>query len=308
MVTLPAAAADSRRTRWLLGGLLAAIALCALGCSSPPDPADRPTSGAVLEDGTGRDDAPERTVRPRTPGDVRAEQIAQAQGPWRRVIVPRDDDLRARREEQKVRDAATRRPSVGQRLGRVLNDTALSGSLQDVLVDLADLSGLTIITTPAARAALTTEPYDVALRITAPLSVRSTLDHILVGSPGLDWTVERGVVVVDTENALRGPLITRLYDVRDLLAKRSTFVAPDIRRIPGSDESGFATARTGGEGEAERSWEPEDLIEFVRQGTDPSYWRDTDGAAVRFVESGFLSVTAHQDVLRRIDARFVRRN
>jgi hypothetical protein len=259
--------------------LVSALALLALasGCgSTPPDLAPTRPEAAAAARAEARgsvavaDERPEPLVVPRRTADRTAEP-APAPQPVRRRS----------------------RSSLG--LSRTLEGMTFRGGLVEALGDVEAASGLTIITTPEVRRQAAENDVEVGVRIEGRTTVRRVLDA-LAAQAGAAWSVEDGVVVFDTRASARGPLVTRTFDVRDLLFASTDFVAPDISEIPVGDE-GLGNPRTGAEGAVTRRFEPDDLVEFVRTATGPRYWDETDGASIRFVDAGFLVVTAHRDVV-----------
>jgi type II secretory pathway component GspD/PulD (secretin) len=179
-----------------------------------------------------------------------------------------------------------------------LTYTEETGAYTEVVKNLNLISGVQIIVTPEAREVINTENLKIVIELVGSMTLRDFLNHMCAGSTNLAWTVKNGVVILGTKSQAAGTITTEIYPVKDLVFKRTQFLPPKIRDIPGDGSDD--TPRTGGEGEDPVSFiEIADLVNNVKEATDPKYW-ETDGVEVRSEDSGFLAVKASPEMQKQV--------
>ncbi|MCC7065808.1 MAG: hypothetical protein IT456_23575 [Planctomycetes bacterium] len=179
-----------------------------------------------------------------------------------------------------------------------LTYTEETGAYLEVVKNLNLMTGVQIITTPEAREVINTESLKIVIEIVGSMTLRDFLNHMCDKSTNLAWTVKNGVVILGTKSQAAGTITTEIYPVKDLVFKRTQFLPPKIRDIPG--EGSDDVPRTGGEGEDPVSFiEIADLVNNVKEATDPKYW-ETDGVEVRSEDSGFLAVKASPEMQKQV--------
>jgi general secretion pathway protein D len=179
-----------------------------------------------------------------------------------------------------------------------LTYTEETGAYADVVTQLKLVTGVQIIVTPEAREVINTESLKMVIELVGTTTLRDFLNHMCSRSTNLAWTVTNGVVVLGNKSQAAGTITTEIYPVKDLVFKRTQFLSPKIRDIPG--EAAEDTPRTGGEGEDPVSFiEIADLVNNVKEATDPKYW-ETEGVEVRSEDSGFLAVKASPEMQKLV--------
>lgn len=175
-----------------------------------------------------------------------------------------------------------------------LSYTEETGAFLDVIKNLNLITGVTIITTPAARELINTESIKVVIELVSSMTLKDFLNHMVGRSQNLAWTVKNGVVVIGNKSEAAGTIQSQIYPVKDLIFKETQFLPPRIRDIPG--DTADDTPRTGSEGEDPVAGiELADLVTTLKDATDPKYW-ETEGVEVRPEESGLLSVKASPEM------------
>jgi type II secretory pathway component GspD/PulD (secretin) len=161
--------------------------------------------------------------------------------------------------------------------------------ITDILAWLSDLTGVNIVLDGKARegksdADLTVQTYN----LTQPLSVKEILDLLAAGK-GLGWKVQNGVVLVTTQERVRGKPVLDLYDVKDVTAGILDFPADDINLQP-SGGGGFQLPVDEGT-EPRKPIEGEKIKDLITNNIDKEIWGQ-EGANVEFREPGTLVVKA----------------
>ena len=117
---------------------------------------------------------------------------------------------------------------------------------------------------------------------------------------GLTYYVDEGVVTVTTRAAADRVLITRTYDVRDLLLVVPNFPAPDVGFGVANGGRGGAGGNGGnndfGNDAATRAERAEQLLDLIRRTIRPEIWRENGGPASIRHFRGSLVVTAPPSV------------
>lgn len=204
---------------------------------------------------------------------------------------------RARIQAAPARSRVTIRapePRPQQRETTVRGLSFVDEPLFDAIRRLQVVTSAPILVTPQARQIIDEQAVTVDLELTAPLPLRTVLDLLVARSPDLGWKIEDDVIFVTSKDDARGPMVVRTFDVRDLMMPRPNFPAPRIIGLPTGDEI------YPEEPESTRMVEPDQLIDLIRNATDPTYWDETDGASLEITDSGMLIVRAHAEMLGAI--------
>jgi Flp pilus assembly secretin CpaC/tetratricopeptide (TPR) repeat protein len=162
-------------------------------------------------------------------------------------------------------------------------------SIQQFLGWLSELTGVNIVLDGKAREGksdqdLLVQTYNLA----SPISVKEILD-IVTSSKSLGWKVQNGVVLVTTQDQVRGAPVLDLYDVKDITIGIVDFPADDINLQP-SGGGGFALPVEEG-AEPRKPIEGDKIKELITANIDKDVWGN-NGAAVEFREPGTLVVKA----------------
>ena len=179
-----------------------------------------------------------------------------------------------------------------------LTYTEETGEFLDVVKNINLITGVQILTTPEAREIISSESIKVVIELVGSLTLKDFLNHMVGRSANLAWTVKNGVVLIGNKSQAAGTILTEIYPVKDLVFKRTQFLPPTIRDIPGEDAGDVP--RTGGEGEDPVAYiEIGDLVNNLKEASDPAYW-ETEGVDLRAEESGFIAVTASPEMHEKI--------
>lgn len=175
-----------------------------------------------------------------------------------------------------------------------LTFTTENGQYPDVVRHLSGITGVPIIITPEGRAAVAEESLVLEIELVNSVTLENFLNHMVYNrSTKLGWRVQNGVVLITSKALAGGTNVVHTYDVRDLVFKRTQFLPPRIRDIPG-EAGADDSPRTGGEADEKVSFVEMDLLKTtLQESTDPAYWAATDGGAeMTPEEQGFMVVKA----------------
>ena len=179
--------------------------------------------------------------------------------------------------------------------------TAETGEYREVARVIQTITGIPIIVTPSAREVIDTEGLVVILELVAPMSVENMLNFMTSQSDDLTWVVRQEVVMITSGADAGDDNVIEVYDVRDLTFAMTSFLPPEINSIPGESLELRDRPRTGGEAEDKvRRVEPDQLVEIIKNATDPGYWSGDTGASIDYLETGYLVVNARAEMHRRI--------
>jgi len=140
---------------------------------------------------------------------------------------------------------------------------------------------------------VTVRAYDVPLYRALTLVLDAA-----TGPVALDYTVRANVIVVSTEDETPVRLVTRLYDVRDLVRKHVEWAGlrdPPVPLIPGAQ---YVNAPLP----AARLQALEDLVSIIEQSVSYESWKDnggTNGTVRQF--AGILVITNSAEAHAQIE-------
>jgi general secretion pathway protein D len=204
-------------------------------------------------------------------------------------------------EDVDPKDAAVRELLKTEMVGK-RTYTEENGGYLDVISNLKSTTKVEIITTPAGREAINTESLKMVIDLVNPIPVENFLNLMVQKSQGLAWTVRNGVVLIGSKAEASGAMISKVHEVKDLVFKRTTFLPPSIRDVPGADAPKDESPRTGSEADEKTAFiDIADLMNNVKEATDPKYWEGEGGGEIRTEESGFLVVKASPAMQRQVE-------
>ncbi|MGE3171131.1 MAG: hypothetical protein AB7O97_00810 [Planctomycetota bacterium] len=170
----------------------------------------------------------------------------------------------------------------------------------EVVQNLQTVTNVPIIITPQGRDVIGEESLTMTVELVSSITLDNFLDLMVQKATNLAWTVRNGVVVMGNKSEASGTIVSRVYNVMDLVFQRTQFLPPRIRDIPGGD-SFDETPRAGGEGDDKVSYiEIADLVTNVQDATDPTYW-ENEGVSISPEDTGYLIVKASPNMQRRIE-------
>ncbi len=179
--------------------------------------------------------------------------------------------------------------------------TAETGEYREVAQVIQAITGIPIIVTPSGREVIDTEGLVVILELVAPISVENMLNFMTSQSDDLTWVVREEVVMITSRADAGDENFVETYDVRDLTFPMTSFLPPEIYTIPGESLELSDRPRTGGEAEDKISRvEPDQLVNIIKDTTDPDYWSGDTGASIDILDTGYLVVSASREMHRRI--------
>lgn len=180
--------------------------------------------------------------------------------------------------------------------------TEESGGYLDVIRNLQlVVPEIPLIVTPQAREVIESEGLTMVIELVNSISLANFLDQMVQRSTNLAWTVRDGVVLIGDKSEASGTIVAQVHPVKDLVFRRTQFLPPRIRDIPGGDVGFDETPRTGGEGDEKISFiDIADLVQNLKDATDPAYWDSGDTVEITPEETGYLVVKASPEMHRRI--------
>jgi general secretion pathway protein D len=177
------------------------------------------------------------------------------------------------------------------------------GRLSAVVKTVADMTGLPLLTDPAADDAAVEAGAEFNFDFTSPVSVDNALDNICsAAGENVTWTVKLETVLVTTTEKARGELVVKDHDIQDLEFPLTDFLAPRINRprlidqLEDDDGGGpFASV-----GERPKIMSSEDLENLVKENVAVGSW-EGDGITMKS-EMGHMIVTHTAEVQRQVAA------
>jgi hypothetical protein len=178
----------------------------------------------------------------------------------------------------------TTQPSPAERkLEKIVQKIEVKGGrLDKLLAFLADTTGVNMsVNWRALEAAGIAADCPVTLKLhelPARIILKQTLDNAGGGNVKLAFRIADGVVRISTADELSREAVTRVYDVRDLIAEciteQSRYVDPRFSKVMTAQDSMDA------------------LVRVIQETIDPTTWRDAGGSigGIRCL-SGMLIVT-----------------
>ena len=182
-----------------------------------------------------------------------------------------------------------------------LSYTAETGDYTEVVKNLQLVTNVSIIITPTGKEVIDGESLKMEIELVNSVTLENFLNLMVQKSTNLAWTVRNGVVVIGNKSDASGTIQSEVYNVKDLVFKRTQFLPPSIRDIPGSEGSGSDDApRAGGEGDDKVSFiEIADLVTNIQDATDPAYW-GTEGVGITPEDTGYLIVKGSPSMQKQV--------
>lgn len=182
-----------------------------------------------------------------------------------------------------------------------LSYTAETGDYTEVVKNLQLVTNVSIIITPTGKEVIDGESLKMEIELVNSVTLENFLNLMVQKSTNLAWTVRNGVVLIGNKSDASGTIQSEVYNVKDLVFKRTQFLPPSIRDIPGSEGSGSDDApRAGGEGDDKVSFiEIADLVTNIQDATDPAYW-GTEGVGITPEDTGYLIVKASPSMQKQV--------
>lgn len=168
--------------------------------------------------------------------------------------------------------------------------------LVEVIDFIRTLSEINFVIDKRVRETYPDDPLEITLKVDN-LSLRSALKLVLAMH---DLTVkykEGVLLVVPKDDASDEDLVTRLYDVRDLLMTIPDFPGPNIELKPPDEESSGVQGLT--EPPATPPMEPDFIVEMIQKNTGGETWEKNPKCSVT-LNNGLLVVVQTPEVHKEI--------
>ena len=242
------------------------------------------------------------------------EDMDELRVPYQGVITLPDQDywrkitaLRASRTH--LEDSAAD-SDVALELRAQLQNTRIPGltvkdeeSLTSVIRSLNAITGIPMITDPAAEQAAVDAGVVFNIDLTNPIGVDRVLNLIAQSAGGeVTWTVRHDTVLLTTREKARGELVIFNHDVQDLIFGLTDFLGPRIDRLRLLDNLEDDDENSGGAfgkiGEKPAINAPDDLQTLVQENVAVGTWED-EGVHIS-VEGGNMIVVHSAKVQREV--------
>jgi Flp pilus assembly secretin CpaC len=199
--------------------------------------------------------------------------------------------------EMRDRNLAIERGDQGEdsgviaQLERRLPEVRLEASaFADVIDFLRDVSGTNIFVNWRALEGVgidRTTPVTARLRdVRFSKVLRTILDDVGAGGVRLGYTIDDGVITISTEEDLASNVVTRVFDIRDLIVQIPDFDNPPQFQLQGSTGGGgggggglFGGGQTaaGDTGAATRADLVDAIIDLIQQTVSADTWKENGG-------------------------------
>jgi hypothetical protein len=119
----------------------------------------------------------------------------------------------------------------------------------------------------------------------------------------LTYILRNGVVIITSEEKAAEQLITRMYNIRDLLqpAKHELAASPAPLPVAPGSKVIWPEKEPGRTGRGHRQQEAEEIIELMQSTLAPDSWTDNGGSGSVGVFRGMLVVSQTFDIHERIE-------
>jgi hypothetical protein len=205
-------------------------------------------------------------------------------------------------------DRALARDPAAVALDRVLPEVRFENvTLTDAIDFLRDVSSANIHVNWKAMEPLLVGPDTLVNLRLRGVTLRKILSTMLAdtGMSGqLAFYVDRGVIEITTREIADSKMLTRVYDIADLLLEIPDFEGPDLSlsssvgRNNGSNE-GLLSRRDDDDDEEEtltKAERAEQIVQLIQETIQPDIWRENGGkASIRYFRDSLI-VTAPRSV------------
>jgi len=171
-------------------------------------------------------------------------------------------------------------------------------NLKDVLDFIKSLANIPIVYDSEIVEELQSAELGFPLNLeNVPVGV--ALDTVMDAKPEFGYTFKHDVIYITKKQKAAGAPIPAVHDVRDLTIPVQDFTPPEIQlKPPGADEEGGNIFGQAAE-EAPPPYNPEDLIELIKENIQTSSWDEMEGVSID-LSSGRLLVIHTAQVQNQI--------
>lgn len=242
------------------------------------------------------------------------EDLDELRIPYQGVITLPDEDywrdITARRASRTQVPGGAADGPVAQELRAQLTKTRIPGlsvkdeeSLAAVIQSLNAITGIPMITDPAADQAAVDGGVVFNIDLTNPITVDKVLNLVAqAAGETVTWTIRHDTVLVTTREKARGELVIFNHDVQDLIFGLTDFLGPRIDRLRLLEDLEDDDENSGGAfgkiGEHPSINAPEDLATLVQENVAVGTWED-EGVSIT-AEGGNMIVVHSAEVQQQV--------
>jgi hypothetical protein len=192
---------------------------------------------------------------------------------------------------------SSRREAIESKLNTMAIDVNFQeASLKDVVGYLREYTGLNWLIDPAVDADGAT---GIALRLRGVKVI--TALRLVLRDLEMAAVIRDGMIVIVPREALHDLVVTRVYDVRDLLVKINNFAGPRLELLPGQGGSHVGVQVTWVEEPNARPIDETVIDDLIRSNTGGASWDENPNAQIVMSPNGLLMVTQSKKVHAEIE-------
>lgn len=172
-------------------------------------------------------------------------------------------------------------------------------SLEDALGFVRDYAGINIHIDQEVHTTLSEDQLIVNIKV-KDLILKSAL-KLMLNTKDLTATYKDGVLLIIPKSKANKAVITRVYDVRDLLLKIQDFPGPHVELTAGGSGGTPLTGATFALDEEPKNVISEDfIVEILKSNTGDGAWDENENASITLA-NGLLIVTQSKKVHGEVD-------
>jgi len=181
-------------------------------------------------------------------------------------------------------------------------------ALTDAIDFLRDVSEANIHVNWRALEPLLIGPDTIVNLRLLDVPLRKILSVLLadIGMAGqVSFYIDRGVIEITTREIADSQMLTRVYDIQDLLLEIPDFEGPDLNLSSNQGKGGGGgtgifdpqdNSDTSNEDRKTKTERADDIVQLIQETIQPEIWRDNGGnASIRYYQ-GNVIVTAPRSV------------
>ncbi len=173
-----------------------------------------------------------------------------------------------------------------------------AASLDDALNYIRDMTNINIVVDAEVHTKLSEDQLKVNLKV-KDLLLKSAL-KLMLQSKELACTYRDGVLVIMPKDKVNTSVVTRVYDVRDLLFKIADFPGPKVELASPSGGTPLTGATFSLDSEAKSTITEDFISELVKSNTGEKSWDDNPNASITLA-NGLLIVTQSKKIHTEVD-------
>ncbi len=171
-------------------------------------------------------------------------------------------------------------------------------SLDDALNYIRDMTNINIVVDAEVHAKLSEDQLKIYLKV-KELLLKSAL-KLMLQAKELACTYKEGVLVIMSRDKAGTSVVTRVYDVQDLLLKLQDFPGPKVELAVPSGGTPLTGAMFAFEAEQKSPISLEFIAELVKSSTGEKSWEENPNATVTLM-NGLLIVTQTKKIQTEVE-------